>query len=308
MRLGVVSIVWTASFLAWGCSSSEESGGGAGESCTARRDCASGLACIGLVCVDTGALAGRAPPSGQGASGESCRARNDCQAGLACISDVCIGSSVTLPSTTKSCVRVECTVTDDCCKSFVPSPNCSVYQQSCATDPTACYTYHSLCDCNKACTDSLCVDTPPACTANAECASLLTPFCASGACVECAQPGDCPGQNDQCLDGKCKPPCTIDDQCALLEACQNGSCVHVGCQSDRECAFMEGDSRATCVDTECQVPCSQDADCARRIGSGSFDICVDGKCQFVGCETDAECRAYLGVEDQTSSTVKAVCQ
>ena len=100
----------------------------------------------------------------------------------------------------------------------------------------------------------------------------------------------------------------MNEQCALLEECQNGSCVQVGCSSDRECAFVLGDSRATCKDSVCQVPCAQDADCARELGTQSFQICDNGVCRFVGCNSDTECRAYLGLENETSPAVKAVCQ
>lgn len=301
--LGLVLVDFSA------CTSDSTPGeavGAVGESCTARRDCASGLECVHQVCVDPHTKDAGVDPTG-GALGEACRARNDCAVGLACVGDVCVTGNLGIPVTGKSCVRVECTTKDDCCSNFVPSPNCPTYQQDCSTDPTSCITYHSLCDCNRDCVDSICKDTPPPCSSNQECASLVTPFCVNGACAECAQPGDCAGQNDRCVNGTCKAPCTEDAQCALLEACQNGECVRVGCSTDRECFFMLNDPRATCSGGDCQIPCSIDADCARQLGEQSFQVCQAKKCVFVGCNTDAECRAFLGLSAVTSN-VKAECR
>src|SRR5262245_55470370 len=52
--------------------------GGTGESCTARRDCAAGLACVEQVCIDPAAVDGGLPIQQRGSVGESCRASNDC--------------------------------------------------------------------------------------------------------------------------------------------------------------------------------------------------------------------------------------
>jgi hypothetical protein len=38
-----------------------------------------------------------------------------------------------------------------------------------------------------------------------------------------------------------------------------------------------------------------------------FQICEGGKCVFVGCENDAECRALLKIEN-TSDPTRAVCR
>jgi hypothetical protein len=41
--------------------------------------------------------------------------------------------------------------------------------------------------------------------------------------------------------------------------------------------------------------------------SNSFEACVDGQCKFVGCETDTECRAALGIA-ALPGKVRAVCR
>jgi hypothetical protein len=72
------------------------------------------------------------------------------------------------------------------------------------------------------------------------------------------------------------------------------------------------------------VPCSTDAECttmssapnqagnsmtmtAAANATRGFEACEMGKCVFVGCETNAECRALLGLENQRSN-VQAVCR
>jgi hypothetical protein len=279
--------------------------GAAGESCTARRDCAGGLACIEQVCVDPSADAG--VPGRRGGVGESCRATNDCESGLACLGNVCAPAEVGLSVTGMGCYRVECETKDECCADFRPSPSCPLYEMDCDADPIYCPTYRSLCLCNRDCQDSLCVDLPPPCESHAECVSFIAPFCVAGVCSECAEHGDCAGESDRCVGGVCQAPCSRDEQCPLLHACQDGECVEVGCGSDRECAFLRRDERAVCRDGGCSVPCARDADCATSPGSDSFQVCEAGECVFVGCESDAECRALLGLSE-TFDRARAVCR
>jgi hypothetical protein len=279
--------------LAGGCG---VDGGAEGETCAARSDCRDGLACIESRCTPSGQA-----PGSVGAAGESCRAREDCADGLACVANVCIPGGSERTPTRKSCVMVECSTKDDCCTEFVSAPGCDQYQQDCAADPAYCLTYRLLCECNRGCEDQLCVDTPPGCAADAECASFTAPYCVDGACRECAEHGDCLAEGDRCIEGVCQAPCTVDEQCPLFSACSAGECVEVGCTSDLECVFFLGDTRATCGDAECRVPCASSLECA------AVEVCFEGACIFVGCETDSECRAFFGLENEPSD-VEAVCQ
>lgn len=271
--------------------------GNTGESCAARRDCAAGLACVSNVCLDPKIGAG----SPLGGPGESCEAKNDCGSGLACFAHVCVTASSGSVTSAKSCYKVECASKADCCEGFLPSPGCDKFKQDCDTDPAYCVTYRTFCECNRACQAELCVDTPPGCKSNAECTSLLTPYCSAGVCAECSEHADCKGENEKCIAGKCQPPCTQNEHCPLLSACQNGQCVEVGCATDKECFFLLKDPRAVCDGAECQVPCSYDQECAE------FQVCKEGSCTFVGCDSDEECRVYLGLEEQVGE-VKAVCK
>jgi hypothetical protein len=275
--------------------------GGEGESCTSREDCRQGLACVQQVC------AARAAELGAGQVGEDCQAPTDCAPELACVEGTCIRAESALSPTGKACYAVECSADADCCASFVPSPNCASYEAECATNPTACASYRLLCECNRGCEDDRCVDTPLGCESSEECVSFSAPFCVAGACRECAEHGDCPGEGSRCLAGRCEAPCVVDEQCPLFHACEIGECVEVGCQSDRECALYLNDDRARCAEGACGVPCEADWQCSSEPGQLALDVCVEGVCTFVGCETDAECRAYLGLENELGG-VEAVCR
>jgi hypothetical protein len=274
-----------------------EVGAGAGESCQTRSDCA-----LAFVCIDNACALPGSPRPDQGGAGESCRARSDCAVGLSCVANVCVSIDSGADPTGKSCYPIECSIQDDCCQDFVPSPNCPQYEADCNADPAYCLTYRLLCECNRGCEEEICVDTPPGCEANAECTSFLEPFCVDGHCRECSQHGDCPDETDRCIDGVCQAPCTLDEHCPLLYACQAGECVEVGCSTDLECYFLLGDHLATCgSDGQCLVPCVTTLECAE------FHVCHQGSCVFVGCNTDEECRIYLGLEEE-SGDVQAVCK
>lgn len=279
---------------------------GAGASCGARRDCATGLACLSNVC-EPQSLGTQPTGNRYSGRGESCQAKNDCAADLSCLMGVCREVNVTLSRTPKSCHRVECASKDDCCASFSPNANCDTYKRNCDTDPIFCNTYRSLCECSKDCIDELCVAAAPGCMSNAECTSQQTPFCVAGKCRQCDKDSVCPGPGNQCVEGVCMAACSIDENCPLLHACQDNACVATGCKSDRECAFITKNTRAVCRATKCQAPCDVDADCAGDKTTKGFQVCDQGECAFVGCESDVECRALLGLESQVSQA-HAVCR
>jgi hypothetical protein len=60
--------------------------------------------------------------------------------------------------------------------------------------------------------------------ASSECTDHpMTPYCANGACVQCAAPIHCLGVNLGCINGKCAA-CMKNDDCAS-GLCNNGACV-----------------------------------------------------------------------------------
>lgn len=280
--------------------------GGVGESCTARRDCAAGLRCLDRICQagaegDDRLVPAMASSGPFGNLGESCSARNDCDEGLSCIQSTCRSDSSGIARTAKSCDRVECDTGDDCCAGFVPNPDCPVFEANCAMDPVFCNTFNNLCVCARDCRENLCVGATPGCENDGECTSSQTPYCVEGGCRQCRDDSNCGGAL-KCIAGLCEAPCVRDEQCPFLFACQEGDCVEVGCRSKRECFFITRDDRVDCLGAECVVPCRRDADC-----SEDFQVCDRGQCTFIGCETDAECRAALGLEN-SNDVVTARCR
>lgn len=274
-----------------------------GDACSSRRDCALGLICVAERC--EAASNGVSMSSRYSGVGETCRASNDCAEDLVCMTSMCTSVTLALPHTGKECHRVECEEDADCCSDFVPNENCAAYEENCRTDPVFCATYRSLCECSQRCEDSLCVAAAPGCSDSAECTSTQTPFCVSGSCAQCERDANCPGDGTKCVEGVCAAACQISEQCPPLHACEEGECIVVGCQTDRECVFLRGDPQSRCVEGDCITPCDADSDCS---GEGMrFFVCLQGECTFVGCETDAECRAFLGLNLPTSMST-AVCR
>lgn len=239
--------------------------------------------------------------------GESCQAKNDCASSLACIMATCRPVDIDLPHTPKNCYRVECAEKADCCTSFVPNANCEEYKRNCDDDPVFCNTYRNLCECNQDCTGEMCVAATPGCASDGECTSEQTPFCIESKCTQCKDDVNCQGQGTRCIKGTCAAPCMMDENCPMLQECQSGSCVEVGCKTDRECVFLMRDALAACRDAKCQVPCLVDTDCSRGSSMTTFQVCEQGQCLFVGCENDAECRALLGLQNSNSRS-HAVCK
>lgn len=196
----------------------------------------------------------------RGVAGESCTARNDCRSDLACIRNVCQRASTGLSATGRTCYRIECGADADCCDAFVPDPSCDFYMEACNMDPADCASFRLLCVCNEMCVDELCRTQGPGCAADTECPAFSSPYCVAERCVECREHGDC-RETERCVDGQCTGGCTVDEECPLLHGCDAGTCVEAGCSSDRECAFVLGDGRARCVDAACVVSCRDDAEC-----------------------------------------------
>jgi hypothetical protein len=277
-----------------------ETRGQAGESCTRRADCQSKLACIDQVCVPEAGLTDM-PPSVRGDRGETCQARNDCAEGLACVAGRCSENEYPVTVQPKECFRVECAKTTDCCENFVPSTNCPGWKTSCdAGDPTYCDIYDSQCKCQFTCLDELCV-VQDTCTIDSDCGSSLLK-CFDKQCAQCKVTADCADPDAACVKGVCQAACKHNEECKLFEACQSGTCVKVGCTSDRECLFATQDPLAKCVDKECITPCTNDAEC-----SAPFHVCEAEKCVFVGCESNEECRVLLGLQS-SFNTETAVCR
>lgn len=148
-------------------------------------------------------------------------------------------------------------------------------------------------------------------------------ICDAGRCVECNDDEQCLGDNDSCVNNVCTEPCTQNEQCPLFHSCTDGECVESGCTSDRECILAAGrgsgsreDARLSkCLPSadnkdikECKIPCENDGACGSEL-----EVCEAGFCKFVGCDSDEECRTYLGIENQNRNGAqpfvsRAVCR
>jgi hypothetical protein len=184
--------------------------------------------------------------------------------------------------------------------------------------------------CELSCQDELCLK-DNSCDKDADCLALGLQSCVDGSCVQCTVDDDCDTTKDEtCVEGVCKKPCTANEECPAFDECQKGECVYVGCQSDRECILAASGSLTPgsgvssssedarllkCLPSEadpdlktCKIPCENDGSCGSE-----FDVCDNGYCKFIGCESDEECRAYFGLQNQMTSELKpfvpkAVCR
>ena len=349
-------------------------------------------------------------PQTRGQRGETCLARNDCETGLACINSVCSKNDFDVSSTAKHCDRIDCSADADCCgdrPTEVPAkcanrdkicsspslPGCS--STTCETDATCgtgecgngfCSNGSSTScdadsDCKNTCSSGFCSRTNTSCTTTSDCtqgtcesrqcdcqnpdynpsdpicqdedcsvsvcnlkcedeacvvdfsceedsdcfSSGLGTHCDAGKCVQCTKDEQCTGTGESCVAGVCKAACTQNEECPLFHACESGACVEKGCTTDRECILAAGsgqggsreDARLSkCLPSaddasvkQCKIPCENDGACGSEL-----EVCESGFCKFVGCDTDEECRSYLGLQNQTSSNPsqpwisKAVCR
>lgn len=243
-------------------------------------------------------------PNQQGARGESCQARNDCEKGLACVRNTCVKNEYPISAVAGSCSVIQCTTDEECCDATL-SPYCESLEQDCANgQPYACDAFDDQCGCNQECKDRICRPKPRSCTEDYDCPGSL-PSCSGGKCVECTKNSQCRGE-DQCVNNSCESGCVADANCPLFESCENSKCVETGCVSDRECVIFTGSGDATCDDGECGVACQNDAECNRNSNS-FFEVCESGRCEFVGCESDHECRIAFGLAEMDGQ-LSAVCE
>lgn len=239
--------------------------------------------------------------------GENCTARNDCVEGLACVNNTCVQHEYNISPEASHCELIQCESDDECCTIDLSDDECDDLEDDCnAGNFGACNQYEDECVCDLECQDSQCIqlDETEDCVDDFDCAFGET--CANGECVQCESDGDCDG-DDQCVSGVCEPTCKVDSNCPLFHECNSGECVETGCTTDRECIHYTDNHRAECHDEtgSCSLPCDTDSDCNQ--GSfGQFEVCDNGICVFIGCESDQECRTALQLEG-TDNYERAEC-
>lgn len=246
-----------------------------------------------------------------------CTRSSDCGGGGVCTGNCAVSSGEctgNVDCLANKCVEGQCTIDFTACDSDAECAANTCIGGTCACenpsyDPAEPVCSDEACEglCLWACEESRCV-LPKHCHDDDDCFGS-TPLCVEGACVECAASVDC-SFGKLCLSGRCETPCQSDSHCALFEACQAGECIYVGCRSDRECTLIPDlealglgaglDRRLLRCHTDegigrCLVPCQTDAQCPPT------EVCSGGLCEYIGCETAAECKAIVGLHDQVSS-------
>jgi len=73
------------------------------------------LSVSALAVVGCSKNAQKVQPETRGKRGETCLARNDCDTGLACLNGTCAKNEFNVPVTAKQCTRIECAADTDCC-------------------------------------------------------------------------------------------------------------------------------------------------------------------------------------------------
>ncbi len=239
---------------------------------------------------------------------QTCSNSGDCKDGLLCVNQTCIQNDYPVEATAKECIVIECEADADCCANFEAPNFCAQYIADCADqgaggffgfDP--CETANGpACTCTQKCDQQLCV-TPQGCESDDECTTPGLPLCdtAASACVECLTVDDCDAADgEKCIANVCDAGCEVNEDCPLFHSCTAGECKDTGCTSDRECILFTRRSDSVCKAVEgserkqCSVPCTENAEC------GPLQLCKEGECMFLGCETAEECRTYLGIENE----------
>lgn len=240
-----------------------------------------------------------------GRRGESCRAANDCSDGLNCISSRCVQNDFPIAQTAQVCVRVECSDDSDCFEAQRPSGDCDSLLETCRMDPLSfeCFEYLRDCAPNQECISERCIAFQP-CFQDDDCPPSET--CTNNRCAQppCTMDSEC-GFDRICVNGNCQFGCTERSDCLYLHDCVNRECVPTGCTTDRECIALTTDPLSQCVTRDatpiCITPCNFDNECG-----GPLSGCVEGVCTYLGCETDEECRIFLGITPGDST--QAICR
>jgi hypothetical protein len=161
----------------------------------------------------------------------------------------------------------------------------------------------------------------PVCSSPADCATPNSPAydadnytCQNGACIYagCLSDAECNAQTPGWLcrllplvgTKACVKACGTPADCAASSGatydadnytCDSGGCTHHGCNNDAECnqdypgrvCRPDGTGEKSCYPT-----CTTVQDCASS-GGAAYDAdnyaCVSGLCNYLGCQSDAEC-------------------
>lgn len=272
-------------------------------------------ACAAGACTDDeeggGTAPAGAPQVARGQRGESCEFKNDCEEGLACIHEVCVLTDYNIAPSANDCRIIECQTERDCCNRVIDQNVCDQLSTSCRTgDQFACNQFDQVCRCNEAawnCNDQNVCEFVARCATDAECPGSA-PRCVNRVCSQCGADTDC-GGNSICREGFCQSRCNERNDCPYFHACTDGVCVEDGCATDRECmAFLDNPLGRCAQDPvaglpRCTLECQSDSEC--NAAGYRFEACVEGQCQYIGCDTVEECRIFFDLP--VGADIDVVC-
>lgn len=282
-------------------------------------------------------------PEKRGRKGENCRARNDCASGLLCIGGVCVQDEIDVSVEARSCVAIQCRDADDCirtnpnCREFQgrcrrgDEDACDTVRRLCnfecvdhrceprCTDDDVCpagwqcdngrcreCTANGHCPDGEQCVDGSCVEP---CRTDVQCP--LFHRCDGGRCVEsgCKSDRECVAATRnvgaRCREGRCRVPCEGDADCSdptrfSFLACVEGFCEYVGCTSSVECrAAVFGDDPVppTILDIACEEGEARSGFAVPPPAPGPLCdadeiACPEGRCipRHWLCDGDSDCR------------------
>lgn len=344
MSLRVITFsAWIGLWLAaCGGSASDRPRGSLAESCTARADCETGLACFDNRCQPAETSSVRKTDAGvvmsvetRGSVGESCARRADCSSGLGCVANVCVEDTAATEHHVLGERGESCRARNDCNQGLVCiAEHCAPDQLPSSVQPKQCVRVQcdEAADCCKSFVAQLtcpmlketCASGDMAACASFNSACVCSMECNQNVCVavrKCSSDAEC-GAGNHCQAGKCVQ-CRMDSDCSVAgQRCVSGAC-RAGCERHEQCPLFSECKSGECVDVGCESdracyfatkdPFSRcrDGRCESRCTSDTqcpaMFACEAERCVFVGCETDAECRAYLGLANQPGPD-QARCQ
>jgi hypothetical protein len=168
-----------------------------------------------------------------------------------------------------------------------PPPECTTSSQCGGSTPYCVANRCEECNGDAACTASEPVcsgadHTCGGCAIDADCALYpATPNCGTaGACVECANDGDCGGGTPYCVANRCEQ-CDGASTCTATEpVCSTVDYTCGGCAADTDCSLYA--ATPNCAPSGACVECVDNADC-----SGTSPICDTQSCR--ACAAGSEC-------------------
>lgn len=216
-----------------------------------------------------------------------------------------------------SCLRVECTESNDCsssqtCINYSCVDPCTL-KNACGQNANCVSENHlAICSCQPGTTGNPLLGCVPLqyCNSDQQCPAGTK--CNAGVCCTlCTSGRDC--ISDQlCIQGVCQPTCRSNSSCPDFQFCQNNICTQeFKCRTDEDCdidenCVVDATGRSECINAcSGRVLCGRNAECSARDHSAVCDCKPGffqdktGTCRKIECQTDDECSSDKTCEGNT---------